>query len=206
MEMTERTGRLRLNSVAHLATVGNQLPWWGVATFAVLVAAAMLTISCGGSPNSPSGNSNLRLMLTDAPIDDVDEVHVYFTSATVKPVGRSVEELLTLELEENPVDLLTLEASVIDFAAGVVPPGEYEFIHINIDESRSYLVENGVRKSLQIPSEEIKIVGGFQVGDDSTTALTLDFDAKASLLLRGNGEWLMRPIVVMTGNNTSSTP
>jgi hypothetical protein len=165
----------------------------------------MLVISCSGSPTSPSGDANLRLRLTDAPIDDVDEVNVYFTGATVKPVGRPVEELLTLELDQNPVNLLTLEDSVIDFAAGVVPTGEYEFIHINIDDARSYLVENGIRKSVQIPSEEIKIVGGFRVGDDSMTELTLDFDAKASLLLRGNDEWLMRPIVVITGNNSSST-
>lgn len=48
-------------------------------------------------------------------------------------------------------------------------------------------------------------MGGFRVGEDATTTLTLDFDAKASLLKRGNGEWLLTPIVVITGNNTSST-
>ena len=82
----------------------------------------------------------------------------------------------------------------------------YEFIHINIDEDKSYIVEGGERKPLQVPSEEIKIVGGFNVGDETVTTLMLDFDAKASLVLRGNGEWLLIPIVVITGNNTSSQP
>jgi hypothetical protein len=32
----------------------------------------------------------------------------------------------------------------------------------------------------------------------------LDFDADKSLLRLGNGGWLMRPVVVITGNDTSS--
>lgn len=160
----------------------------------VLTAAGIITASCGGSPTSPSSsvNTNLRLMLTDAPIDDVEEVNIYFVSVTAKPVGHPPRELV-LELDENPIDLLTLEATATEFAAALVPPGDYEFIHIDIDEDRSSIVESGVRKPLQIPSEEIKILGGFTVGDNATTTLTLDFDARASLLLRGNGEWLLRP-------------
>jgi hypothetical protein len=151
----------------------------------------------------------LRLLLTDDPIDDVDEVRIYFTSATVKPKDGPVEQELALELDEgaeNPVDLLELQDDVIGFAAGLVAPGAYEFIHINIDERKSYIVENGQKKSLQVPNEKVKIVGGFSVGEDAITTLTLDFDAKASLLKRGNGEWLLTPIVLITGNNTSSTP
>jgi hypothetical protein len=76
-----------------------------VATVAGLVAA------CGGSPTSPSGNTNLRLMLTDAPIEGLEKVNIYFTSVTVKPVGKPTEEL-ALQLQENPVDLLTLDDKV----------------------------------------------------------------------------------------------
>jgi hypothetical protein len=179
---------------------------------ATVLTAVTTVASCGDSPTSPgalNGNSNLRLLLTDAPIDDVDEVRIYFTSVTVKPKDGPVERELALELDEgteNPVDLLALQDDVIGFAAGLVEGGAYEFIHIHIDERKSYLVEAGQKKSLQVPNEKIKIVGGFSVGEDAMTTLTLDFDAKASLLKRGNGEWLLTPIVVMTGNNTSSMP
>jgi hypothetical protein len=127
----------------------------------------------------------------------------------VKPTDGPVEHELALELDEgteNPVDLLELQDDVIGFAAGLVRPGAYEFIHINIDERKSYIVENGRKKSLQVPNEKIKIVRGFRVGEDAMTTLTLDFDAEASLLKRGNGEWLLTPIVLITGNNTSSMP
>jgi hypothetical protein len=175
------------------------------ASIGTVAAMAMIWVSCGGNPAAPSatagagaGGSNLRLLLTDAPIDDVEKVNIYFTGVTVKPVGRPPEDL-DLELDVNPVDLLTLRNQVTEFAAGVVPPGDYEFIHINIDERRSNLVEKGVQKSLRVPSEEIKILGGFEVGDDQMTTLTLDFDASASLLRLGNGDWLLRPVVVKTG-------
>jgi hypothetical protein len=118
-------------------------------------------------------------------------------------VGRPVETLV-LQLAENPVDLLTLSDRSIVFAAGVVEEGRYEFMHINIDEQRSYLVENGVRKSLRVPSGEVKVLGGFTVDENTRTTLTLDFDAKESLVRLGNGDWLLRPIIVITGNNTSS--
>jgi hypothetical protein len=88
----------------------------------------------------------------------------------------------------------------------VVEPGPYESLHINIDERRSNLVEKGVQKSLRVPSEEIKILRSFTVDTDHTTTLTLDFDAKASLVRLGNGEWLLQPLIVVTGQNQSSQP
>lgn len=169
-------------------------------------AVSVIVNACGNSPVSPTaipGGANLALMLTDAPIDDVEQVNIYFTSVTVKPEGKPVREL-TLQLAENPVNLLALTDKTINFAAGVVEPGTYEFMHINIDERRSNLVEKGVRKSLQVPSEEVKILGGFTVDNDHKTTITLDFDAKASLVRLGNGEWLLQPLIVITGNNTSS--
>jgi hypothetical protein len=51
----------------------------------------------------------------------------------------------------------------------------------------------------------VKILGGVAVDPDHKTTITLDFDAKSSLLRLGNGEWLLRPVIVMTGNNTSSS-
>jgi len=163
--------------------------------FIGLSAAVLLLSSCGADTTAPSETSTLRLMLRDAPIDDVEQVNIYFTSVTVKPVDRGVEEL-DLELEENPIDLLTLDDRVIAFATGVVPEGDYEFIHINIDQSRSYIVVDGQQRELRVPSQEIKILQGFRV-DENEETIVLDFDARASLVALGNGDWLLKPIVVV---------
>ena len=171
--------------------------------FTAALAALVLAAACSDSPTSPSGTgSNLRLMLTDAPAG-VDQVNIYFTSVDAKPVGGSLEHL-TLNLASNPIDLLTLDDKVVGFAAGEVDAGQYEFLHINIDQDRSYLIENGVRKPLRIPSQEIKVVGGFEIDDDHVTTLTLDFDADASLNKLGNGDWMMRPVVIIAGKDSRS--
>lgn len=158
---------------------------------------AVVANACGGSPVGPSENPNLALRLTDAMTDDVEKVNIYFTSVTVKPAGQPVQEL-ALQLTENPIDLLTLRDKTVSFAAGVVAPGEYEFIHINLAGAQSSIVEKGVEKSLLVPSEEIKIVGGLTVAQDGQTTVTLDFDAAQSLIRLGSGEWLLKPVVLVT--------
>jgi len=168
-----------------------------------LAASGLLFAACGDNPASPSGTgSNLRLMLTDAPAG-VDQVNIYFTSVDAKPVGGPLEHL-ALNLSSNPIDLLTLDDKVVGFAAGEVDAGQYEFVHINIDQDRSYLIENGVRKTLRVPSQEIKVVGGFEIDDDDVTTLTLDFDADASLNKLGNGDWMLRPVVLIAGKDSRS--
>ena len=169
------------------------------------LAVAGLVAACSGGPTSPSGSTNLRLMLTDDPIVGLEKVNIHITSVTVKHVDQPPQEL-TLQLQENPVDLLTLADKVIGFAAGAVTPGDFEFIHINIDGSKSSVVVNGVQKPLQVPSEEIKILGGFKVDENHTTTLTLDFDAQASIVALGNGGFLLKPVIVKTGQNSSSQP
>ena len=68
---------------------------------------------------------------------------------------------------------------------------------INLNESESYLIFDGEQLPLQVPSEEIKIVGGFEVDANSVTTVLLDWDAAESLVLRGNGEWLLTPVITM---------
>jgi hypothetical protein len=154
---------------------------------------ALAAGACDGSPASPSATANLTVMLTDAPLDDVQQVNIFFTGVTVKPSGQSVQRL-DLQITPNPMDLLTLDNQVIALATGAVPAGDYEFIQIEIDPAQSSVLENGVTKSIQTPSNEIKILGGFTVDGDTT--VTLDFDAEKSLLPLGNGAWLLKPVIV----------
>ena len=70
---------------------------------------------------------------------------------------------------------------------------------INLDEAMSHLVlTDGNQVPVRIPSEEIKILGGFEVADETTTTITLDFDAEQSLVSLGNGGWLLKPIIIQT--------
>ncbi len=92
-----------------------------------------------------------------------------------------------MDLEETSVLLVTLS----------VESGTYEFIQVDLDESRSYVVESRDEKPLQIPSTEIKVLGGFEVPEGEATTLLLDFDVNQSLVLEGNGQWLLQPVIVI---------
>jgi hypothetical protein len=161
-----------------------------------MVIALLALAACGEGPTSPSGNANLIVNLTDDHTDDVDEVNLFFTSVTANPTG-GPPETLALALDTNPQDLLVLRDAVVALATSIVEPGDYVSLTINLDQERSNVVEAGEERSLRIPSEEIKILGGFAVGDDGVTIVTLDFDAEKSLVLLGNGEWLLTPVITM---------
>ena len=166
----------------------------------VLIAGVVFGLSaCNKAPTSPSGNANLIVNLTDDDTEDVEEVNLFFTSVTAKPVNAPTETRLDLLLTTNPQNLLALDDTEVTLASGVVEPGMYDFLMINLDESESYLIMTGSDDEvpLQIPSEEIKILGGFSVGEEGVTTVTLDFDAEESLVELGSGEWLVcdRPAV-----------
>ena len=167
--------------------------------FLSLATILVVTLgACDGGPTAPSSAAaNLVVQLTDAPVEGVEQINLVFTTVTAKPVGGPPE---TLDLDFGPgefQDLLELQNEVITLAAGIVEEGPYEFLMINLNESESHLIFDGDRLPLQVSSEEIKILGGFEVDANGVTTVLLDWDAAESLVLRGNGEWLLTPVITM---------
>lgn len=173
---------------------------WGGSTIPVLAGLTVLAmcsaVACGDSPTAPTSSGNLVVQLTDDHTDAVEQVNIYFTSVTANSTG-GPPETMVLVLSENPQDLLLLRDAVIPLATAAVEPGDYVSLRINLDADQSNVVEGGKTLPLQIPSGEIKILGGFTVTDNGTTTVTLDFDAEASLVRQGNGNWLLKPVIAM---------
>ena len=162
----------------------------------LITVVLLASTGCDDNLASPSENANLIVALTDDHTDEVEEVNIFFTSVTANPV-EGPPETLTLVLDPNPQDLLVLQDAVVPLATGIVEPGDYERLTVNIDQQRSNVVVAQEALPLRVPSEEIKILGGFSVADDGSTTVTLDFDAEASLVRLGNGDWLLKPVIVM---------
>ncbi|MBI2936559.1 MAG: hypothetical protein HYY31_07135 [Chloroflexi bacterium] len=53
----------------------------------------------------------------------------------------------------------------------------------------------GEEKAATVPSDKLRIVGGFELVAGQATVLTLDFDAEKSVVLRGRQEPLLKPVV-----------
>ncbi len=175
-------------------------PCWTV----VLAVVVGLMGACGGSgPTAPLGGT-LIVRLTDDPADEVSQINVFISGLTVKP---SESPVVRIAQEIGIVDLLTLQDSTQVLTTAGVEPGSYQFIRVDLDESQSTIVEaaSGEMKNLKIPSQEIKILGGFEVLEGGTTTVTLDFDAAQSLKKRGNGEWLLQPVILQIGVEVSGS-
>lgn len=172
----------------------------------ILLAGALIGLlaACGGGSSSAgagaSGQGALAIRMTDAPLDSVSQVNVRIVGLKIKPSGSPVQ---TLNFQPRTVDLLTLQNSTQLMIVANVPAGHYDFIQVELDESGSSVVDGGQAKPLKIPSQEIKVLGGFQVNPDSTTNVLLDFDANASLLQTGGGNWQLKP-VILQANVTAS--
>ena len=170
---------------------------------AALGALGVAGYGCGGSgPISPSLSldetfsttltGRLTILMKDAPIDDLSEVHVYITGVSTQVNGGVV---LSMNQNFGDVDLLTIQDKTITVVNTEVPSATYEYVGFNLDESQSYVVESGVRKSLSIPNGSVKVEGPFVVTEGASTTVTLDFDAKKSLTHHSDGSWSMNPVV-----------
>lgn len=169
---------------------------------AVLALSPVALVSCSDS-DSPSAASGtmLRVELTDAPTDELSAVNVYISGLKVKPTTGPVVRIAN---DIGPIDLLTLRDTSELLVAAEVEPGDYEFIEVQLDEAGSSVVDAATNEELpvKVPSEKIKVLGGFTVAPDATTTVLLDFDADRSLKRRGSGEWLLEPVILLANAST----
>lgn len=165
-----------------------------------LSLAPLLSCSDSDSPSAPSG-ATLRVELTDQPTDELSAVNVYISGLKIKPTTGPVEFIAN---DVGLVDLLALQDTSELLVAAQVEPGEYEFIEVLLDGALSFVVdaETGEELPVHATNEKIQVLGGFTVEPDLTTTVLLDFDANESLKLRGNGEWLLSPVILLANVST----
>ena len=172
---------------------------------AALGALGVAGYGCGGSgPISPSLSldetfstaltGRLTILMKDAPIDDLSQVHVYITGVSTQVNGGTV---LSMTQNFGDVELLALHDKTISVVNTEVPSATYDYVGFNLDQNESYVIESGVRKPLAIPDGSVQVSGPFVVTNGATTTITLDFDAKKSLTRHSDGSWSMKPVVVV---------
>jgi hypothetical protein len=155
----------------------------------VLVAAAGIA-ACGGGGDAggASGTGTVSLSLMDRPVDDISELWVTITGVSLKPAGGPPREV-EMTQEEFHVNLLELDDrnATLLVNAAVIPAGRYNWIELRIDDSNidtSYAMTlAGGKESVDVdvPSDKIRLVSGFDVGDNQAVRLLFDWDVRAGL-------------------------
>jgi len=163
-----------------------------------LGAGATVLTGCDSADPEADGQSRVRILLTDAPVDDIVEAHVLIER--VELLGED-ERVILLADEPQPFDLLTLQDGVTVLLADLdVPDGTYHQVRIVVDETAMVVFDDGTEEPLKVPSGTqtgIKINLPDLVIDEDVVEVTIDFDLQASFVKRGNSGkgYIFKPVL-----------
>ena len=166
-------------------------------SFGVLGFAA-----CSKDENATPGTTNLRVNLTDAPIDELDSVNIDVREVRVK-MGNDTLNLAdsgwyNLLTTAGVYDLLSYQNGIDTLiGSGPVPTGYVKEIRLILGNNNSVVDSFGIVHPLTIPSGSesgLKIKINKRL-NGSLDSLLLDFDAALSIKNEGASGYKLRPVI-----------
>ena len=165
-------------------------------TVVLAVAALAVTFYACQKENS-SGNTNLKIRLTDNPFN-ATEVNVDIQKVRVKLSADSSDDgWIDLNTYPGVYNLLELQNGIDTvLAQGLIPTGTLREVRFVLGTDNSIVIDSTVYP-LTIPSGSesgLKIKLNKQL-NASVDSLIIDFDAALSILQTGTGEYKLKPVL-----------
>ena len=126
-------------------------------------------------------------------IENVDGVFVNFKGLEIQP---KEGDRLSFEFDAKIINLMDNTGNEL-LDGQEVPVGEYSWIRLNAVTADSYVIFEGVKGSLEIPSGDqsgLKLNRGFRVGEEGAD-FTIDFNLNKSLINPGKQGWKLKPVL-----------
>jgi len=184
------------------------LRWFGALVLAAFVAG------CGGGGGSGDGGGSgtLGVSLTDAPACGFNAVNVSVSKVRAHLSGDATEDSggwaeITLS-PARKINLLDLTNGVVEtLGETTLPAGHYTQLRMMLVANTGSSPTNnsvvlsgapGTEIALTTPSavqSGIKLINEFDVAPGQRVDLVLDFDACKSVVRRGNGSYLLKPVI-----------
>lgn len=122
---------------------------------------------------------------------DLEEKDVE-TNDSAKPDSSWV----VLSDQTHTVDLMQFSGTARDFVgSAALPPGEYTQLRLSISQAYGVLKSNGTRVDIKVPSQTLKINHKWDVEQDKSTLLTLDFQLDKSIVKKEDGSYAFKPVL-----------
>lgn len=169
-----------------------------LAVFSSFFAAVIFVFGCSDSTSPESGQGQIKITMVDAPAA-YDQINIVVNRVEVHSSGSdSSNGWFVINNNSATYNLLTLRngASVI-LGDNSLDAGQYSQIRLILG-SGSNIVANGVTFPLDVPSGEqtgIKLNHAFEIQSGVLYELMLDFDAEHSIVLTGNGQYKLKPVI-----------
>jgi len=166
--------------------------------FTVVLAVAALTVTFYAcQKENSSGNTNLKIRLTDNPFN-ATEVNVDIQKVRVKLSADSSDDgWIDLNTYPGVYNLLELQNGIDTvLAQGLIPTGTLREVRFVLGTENSIMIDSTVYP-LTIPSGSesgLKIKLNKQL-NASVDSLIIDFDAALSILQTGTGEYKLKPVL-----------
>ena len=188
----------------------------------VLLAAAVGLVACD-SGSGTGATSGVSIFLTDAPIDltDVHAVNVTVSGVALYPTDAGSGDSDGVELDSGPISLPgDLTINLLDFQSGqvtfvgsaTVPPGSYNRVRLRVVSAELVRDDDGdpatpdLVEPITVPSSKVDVPVPFELTQGEDLAITLDFDAQASVQVNSTGghdTYLLRPVINVAGMKVS---
>lgn len=159
------------------------------------LACATALSACGGGGGSDDGQ--MKVSVTDAPVDDAKRVVVTFTQIDAKPQGG---DPISFPLAAPAViDLLefTDGLAIVVLPPVTLPAGDYEWLRLHVVDgvNNSFVeLDDGGIEPIRVPSGRLQVIKGFDVPEGGLAALTIDFDLRKALVDPvGQDGFLLKP-------------
>lgn len=183
------------------------------------LSSLFLLFACGGDSASTTtslAKGALSISLTDAPIDEAENVFVTIRGISLKHEdGPWVDHDIEGELEAT--DLLTLQGgnSINLFNDTAIEPGSYQ-LRLNLsDEDMAHslvIALGGEQHELVVPSGSetgLKFNSSILVPANGSADYMIDFDVRQSIVMKGNGQnnngYLLKPVLRLLDNTKAAS-
>ncbi len=156
------------------------------------IVAAVLALALAGC--GPAGRTTVTFALTDAPVDNalVSAVNVTVSGVRINESATAVEGDGTwTSIGIDPpqtLDLLSLQNGLTGALGSVQLAGGTQINQVRLQVDSVQVVYNGTPYTASVSSGDttgLKIVGAFDVPLSGAMTVTIDFDARKSIVLTG---------------------
>jgi hypothetical protein len=167
--------------------------------FVLLIALCQCSENNTTEPTTNGSEGSIRLTLIDSP-STLDSVVICISRVEVHDAGTDTTQGSWDVINDSLkyFDLLQLQngASAV-LGDTSLAAGKYTQIRL-ILEDRNYVVDNGVKYPLTVPSGTqtgIKLNHSFEIEGGKLYELYLDFNVDKSIIITGNGQYKLKPTI-----------